>query len=118
MNEVIKYGKYLFIIPMAVFGILHFTAANDMAGMAPGGVWMVYFTGVALIASVVSVFLGKLDKLATTLLGVMLLLFIIPHAQMMANDPGQLANILKNIALAGGAFMYASSYATDKTYVG
>ena len=33
-----------------------------------------YLTGVALIAASVSMLIGKMDKLATTLLGVMLLL--------------------------------------------
>jgi hypothetical protein len=57
-----------------------------------------------------------MDKLASTLLGIMLLLFIIPHAQNMANDQMELGNILKNIVMAGGAFLYASS-AKDDAYV-
>ncbi|MBK8624149.1 MAG: hypothetical protein IPN86_00810 [Saprospiraceae bacterium] len=36
MNSIIGLGKYLFAIPMAVFGIMHFMAAGDMAAMAPG----------------------------------------------------------------------------------
>lgn len=117
MNSLISFGKYLFIIPMAVFGIIHFTAADQMAGMAPGGAIMVYITGVLLLASVVSVFMGKFDKLATTLLGIMLLLFIIPHAQALSASPGELSNILKNISLAGGAFMYASAFSKDNSYI-
>lgn len=117
MNNLLGYGKYLFIIPMAVFGIMHFSAADQMAGMAPGGAIMVYITGVLLIAAVVSALMGKLDKLATTLLGVMLLLFILPHAQALSANPGEMGNILKNIALAGGAFMYASNYAKDASYI-
>jgi hypothetical protein len=46
----------------------------------------------------------------------MVLLFIIPHAQMLSTDESQLSNILKNIAIAGGAFLYASM-AKDSTYV-
>jgi uncharacterized membrane protein len=116
MNSLIGLGKYLFAIPMAVFGIMHFSAANDMAAMAPGGVFMVYLTGLALIAAAVSIILGKYDKLASVLLGIMLLLFILPHAQNLSTNSMELINILKNVALAGGAFMYASM-AKDSTYI-
>jgi len=98
MNGIIGLGKYLFA---------------DMASMAPGGVIMVYATGAAFVAAAVSIFIGKLDKLAAVLLALMLLLFIIPHAQNMANDEAEMFNILKNIALAGGALMYASMAKDD-----
>lgn len=101
---------------MAVFGIMHFMAAGDMAAMAPGGVGMVYFTGIALLAAAVSIIIGKYDKLASLLLGIMLLLFILPHAQNLSTNDMEMINILKNIALAGGAFLYAS-VAKDSTYV-
>jgi putative oxidoreductase len=116
MNTLIGFGKYLFAVPMVVFGIMHFMAAKDMAAMAPGGVFMVYLTGIALIAAGISIILGKLDKLASCLLGIMLLLFILPHAQNLASNEMEMINILKNIALAGGAFMYAS-IAKDSTYI-
>lgn len=117
MNNFINLGKYLYAIPMAIFGIFHFISANDMAAMAPGGVIMVYITGVALIAAAVSIIIGKYDKLASVLLAVMLLLFIIPHAQNLASNDMELINILKNVALAGGALLYAST-AKDNSYIG
>ncbi len=118
MNGLLGLGKYLFAIPMALFGAMHFMAANDMAAMAPGGVGMVYFTGLALLAAGISIMIGKFDKLAATLLGVMLLLFIIPHAQgFAAGNEMEMGNILKNIALAGGAFGYASM-AKDNAVIG
>ncbi|MFT5165608.1 MAG: putative oxidoreductase [Saprospiraceae bacterium] len=118
MNSIIGLGKYFFAIPIGIFGILHFMAADDMAAMAPGGKYMVYFTGLALLAAAVSMVIGKMDKLASVLLAVILLLFIIPHAQNMASDPGELGNILKNLALAGGALLYAGSYAKDNAVIG
>ncbi|MBK8624148.1 MAG: hypothetical protein IPN86_00805 [Saprospiraceae bacterium] len=77
---------------------------------------MVYFTGIALLAAAVSIIIGKYDKLASLLLGIMLLLFILPHAQNLSTNDMEMINILKNIALAGGAFLYAS-VAKDSTYV-
>jgi uncharacterized membrane protein len=116
MNSVLQLGKFLFALPMAIFGIMHFMAADDMAGMAPGGKIMVYITGVALILAAISIIIGKMDKLASFLLGIMLLLFIIPHAQNLSENSMEMANILKNIAMAGGAFMYAQM-AKDNAYI-
>ncbi|MBT8191286.1 MAG: hypothetical protein KJO29_12720, partial [Bacteroidia bacterium] len=76
-----------------------------MAELAPGGAPVVYITGICLILAGISMIIEKLDKLATVLLGIMLLLFIIPHIQMMSDNPNEMANILKNIAMAGGAFL-------------
>ena len=117
MNALIGLGKYLFAVPMLVFGIMHFMNADQMAGMAPGGAMMVYFTGLALIAAAVSIMIGKMDKLASVLLAVMLLLFMIPHIQMLADDQMQMANILKNLSLAGGALGYAAM-AKDNAIIG
>jgi putative oxidoreductase len=50
MNSIIesvsKSGKYIFCIPLIMFGISHLTKADTMAGMVPvpGGVFWVYFT--------------------------------------------------------------------------
>ncbi len=117
MKRLIGLGRYLFAIPFAIFGINHFMYADQMAGMAPGGKGMVYFTGLALILAAVSMLIGKLDRLAAVLLAVMLLLFIIPHAQGMSENPMEMVNILKNLALAGGALMYASM-AKDHSVIG
>lgn len=116
MNSVLQLGKFLYALPMAIFGIMHFMSAEDMAGMAPGGKIMVYITGVALILAAISIIIGKMDKLASFLLGIMLLLFIIPHAQNLAENSMEMINILKNVALAGGAFMYAQM-AKDNAYI-
>lgn len=37
MQSVINLGKYLFAIPLLVFGLMHYMSADQMAGMAPGG---------------------------------------------------------------------------------
>lgn len=116
MNSIISLGKYLFAIPFGVFGVMHFMAADQMAAMAPGGSIMVYITGLCLILAAVSIILGKFDKLASVLLAVLLLLFMIPHFQNMGNNEAELFNILKNISLAGGALLYASQ-AKDNSYI-
>ena len=47
------FGKYMYILPIAVFGIFHFMNADSMSGMVPQylpyQVFWVYLTGAALI---------------------------------------------------------------------
>ena len=126
MDKVLNLGKYLFAVPFAIFGIMHLMNANAMAGMAPfGGAIIVYITGIALLAAAVSIIIGKMDKLATALLGVMLLLFVfLIHAKGVANAADDMAaqmsmgNMLKDLALAGAAWMYAAMGAKDNAFIG
>ncbi len=126
MNGLLNLGKYIFAIPFAVFGVMHLFNADAMAGMPPfGGAIMVYITGIALIAAAVSILIGKMDKLATALLGVMMILTaVLIHANGLANAADEMAasasmsNMLKDLALAGAAWMYASMGAKDNAYIG
>jgi putative oxidoreductase len=118
MNSFIGLGKYLFALPMAVFGCLHFLHAEAMAGMAPfGGIVIVYLVGACLILFAVSVFIGKYDKLAAVLLSVLMIIFIlvIHRSSAMSGDMG---GLLKDLSIAGGALMYAGSYAKDPSVIG
>ena len=127
MNAVLGLGKYLFAAILIVFGLGHLGNAGAMAGMVPippGELW-VYVTGVALIAGAVSIIIGKYDKLGATLLGVLLLIFalsihlpgMMSAADAMAKQ-GFMGNLLKDIGLAGGAWMYAIGMAKDKSVIG
>jgi putative oxidoreductase len=116
MNNFLRLGKYIFAIPMAVFGVMHILSAEVMATDAPGGIIVVYLTGIGLMAASISIFIGKYDKLACILLGLMLILFIIPHLLKINESPLEIINILKNISLAGGAFMCAT-IAKDSSYI-
>lgn len=120
MNAVLRLGKFLFAIPFAIFGLFHFMGAEAMKGMAFGSTALVYFTGLALIAAAVSILIGKMDKLATALLGLMLLLFIfiIHLSDAMAGDQAATMGLLKDLALAGASWMYAGSMAKDNAVIG
>lgn len=115
MDAIIKLGKYLLAVPMAVFGIFHFMGANNMAGMVPsfipGGVLWVYVTGAALIAAAVAIIIGKKAKLASFLLAVLLLVFVLAiHLKgAMGGDQMAMASLLKDLAIAGGALVFAST---------
>lgn len=108
-------GKFLFIIPMVVFGLMHFANANQMVGYLPE--WMplkpvwVYLSGLGLIAAPIALIIKNNAKLAMNLLGVELLLFavFIHLLNMLGGDMMSMGQLLKDIALAGGAFYIAST---------
>ncbi len=120
MNAILSLGKYLYAIPFAIFGLFHFMNAGAMAGMAFGSSILVYITGIALIAAAVSMLIGKYDKLAATLLGFMLLLFVflVHFKGAMAGDQAATGNVLKDLMLAGAAWIYAKNAAKDPSVIG
>lgn len=126
MNAFLSLGRWFFALPFSLFGLMHLLEGETMAQLVvpsylPFKVFWVYFTGIGLIAAAISMLLGKLDKLATTLLAIFLLLMVfmlhIPNA-MAGGEAARLAlsTLLKDISLAGGAMMYAKHYAQDAKY--
>ncbi len=126
VNSILNLGKWVFAIPFAVFGCLHIINANQMAGMVPayfsGGALWVYLTGFAQLAFATSVVIGKFDKLAAVLCALMLLIFILTlHLPSLSNlemSKLGMTNMLKDLGLIGGAMMYASRFANDKSVIG
>lgn len=118
MNNLPIAGKYMYAVPMAIFGLFHFMNGGDMAGMVPsfvpGGVFWVYLTGLALIAAAVAIIIGKKAKLASQLLGLMLVLFalLIHLVSVMNGNDSSMPTLLKDVALAGGAW-YMSGHLSD-----
>lgn len=113
MNKLDAIGKYLFALPFGVFGVFHFMSAEAMAGMVPSflpfaEVW-VYLTGAALLAACIAILWGKMAQLAATLLGVLLLVYVltIHLPAVMGGDQSAMPSVLKDLALAGGAFYFA-----------
>ncbi|MGB1658065.1 MAG: DoxX family protein [Longimicrobiales bacterium] len=118
MDALPKVGRFLYAIPMAGFGALHFIMGEAMAGMVPipGGVIWVYITGVALLAAATSIIVGRHAVLATRLLGLMLLTFAISIHLMalVGGDQAAMSNVLKDTALAGGAFILSGVLAGEE----
>ncbi len=111
-------GRYLYALPFAVFGIFHFMNAGQMAGMVPipGGVFWVYLTGIAFLAFCVSIIIETKVRLAGILLGIMLLIFVLSiHLPAVIGGEMQpsMTNLLKDLALAGGAWFIAGTYEED-----
>jgi putative oxidoreductase len=123
MQAIYGLGRWLFILPFAIFGLLHFMNAEGMASSVvpsyfPAKEIFVYITGAALVAAAVSMATGKKDGLAALLLAAFLLVVVITVHIPNAMDPakGQMAITLmmKDIALIGAAIMYAGYMARER----
>lgn len=114
-------GRIVFSLPLIMFGFSHFMKGADMAGMVPvpGGVFWVYFTGICLLAGAIGIItnLKNLGSTAALLTGTLLLVFAFTihlPAMMRATDEMSrmmpMLSFLKDLGLAGGAFVIAGSY--------
>jgi len=118
-----KIGRYVFAVPFGIFGLLHFMNASAMSGMVPipGGVFWVYLTGIALLAASVSIIIEKYARLACILLGVMLIIFVLSiHLPGVIGGEMQpnMSNLLKDLAMAGGAWILAGKYSSESAGMG
>lgn len=117
LEKIMPFGRLFLAIPLAVFGTEHFTNAADIANIVPrwfpAHLFWVYFVGIALIASALSITVQIQSSLAATLLGVMFFSFVV-----LIDIPGIMAHPgnrifwalgLRELAFSGGAFAYAGS---------
>jgi putative oxidoreductase len=115
-------GRVIYSIPFLFFGFGHLTNAGKMAGIVPpfipGGVFWVYFTGVAMILAALAVITGKQGRNACFGLAVMLLIFIVtihvpglsnPEMKMMA-----MMGLFKDMGLMGAALAIAGTFTQKK----
>ena len=121
-------GRILFALPFLLFGGFHLMAAKDMAGFVPamfpgGGEFWVYVTGVIFIATSLAILAKKWMKEAALLLALQLLIFILTVWLPQLGAEGQqgqvaMVNLLKDLALLGGALTYAGKGAMMKGHGG
>ncbi|MBI4978692.1 MAG: DoxX family protein [Spirochaetes bacterium] len=113
-------GRFIFALPLAVFGLFHFMNAHGMAGMVP-----VYFgqlrfalviiTGTALIAASISIMTRILLSISMPLLAVMLLMFVgmIHIPGLIGGDRLAMVAVLKDTAIAGAALVIGGTLGRD-----
>ncbi|MEK9156789.1 MAG: DoxX family protein [Patescibacteria group bacterium] len=109
-------GRWLFAVPMFIFGVFHFIAGGSMVGALAGwpfALFFVYLSGAGLIFGAVAIVLNRYARLAATLLAIEIGLFIlILHLPtVLAGGEGMqmaLMGALKDLALVGGALVIAS----------
>jgi uncharacterized membrane protein YphA (DoxX/SURF4 family) len=96
-------------------GIQHFVYADFVMKLVPSWIpgprFWVYLTGIALIAGGVGLLLPKTQRLAATMVGIMILLWVvllhIPRALVNPHDAGETSGIFEALALSGAAFILA-----------
>ncbi|ADR20220.1 hypothetical protein MATR_21640 [Marivirga tractuosa] len=119
MNLIANIGRFLYSIPMVIFGVFHFvntrTLQNVVPSFIPGQTFWVYLTGAALIAAGISILIKKQVQLISNLLALMLLVFALFVHFPMALEGDQLASssLLKDIALAGGALILGNYFKSN-----
>ena len=124
MNSFLSLGRWLFAIPFAIFGIIHFMNGTEMANMVPtylpAPIAWIFLAGLGLLGAGAAMLLGKYDKLAATLLAGELILFILLlHIPALVNgDQMAMGRLLKDLSLTGGALVYAKYVATDARVIG
>ena len=107
-------GKFMYVIPIGIFGLMHMANAGQLSQMMPE--WMpmktvlVYITGLGLIAAPIALIINKKAKLAMTLLAVEILSFMIfiHLLNVIGGDQMSMGQVLKDTALAGAALYIAS----------
>jgi uncharacterized membrane protein len=116
-------GRILFALPLIGFGISHLTDASSMTGVVPsyipGGIFWVYFSGIALIAAGIAIIINRYASQACWGLALFLLLIIltiqIPHL-MSSNTQTQemgMTNLFKD-TIALGASIFMTGYLNNK----
>ncbi|MEO0899926.1 MAG: DoxX family protein [Bacteroidota bacterium] len=124
MNSLRVWARWLFIIPFALFGLLHFGPIEFSLPYVPAWlfapVFWVYAIGVFLIGFFISAALKKLDGLASLLLAALLIVFVltihIPKA-ISGDFLGVIASI-RDVCMASGAIIYGLFLAEDKRFTG
>ncbi len=111
-------GRIIFSIPFLGFGFGHLANAGQMAGMVPafipGGIFWIYFTGVAMIVAAIAIITGKQGRNACFGLAVMLLVFIVTlHLPGLSNPQMKIMafmSLMKDTGLMGGALVLAGTF--------
>lgn len=117
MKNIIRPARILFGLPWIVVGIQHFMYADFVNTLVPAympfRLFWVYFTGTAMIAAGLSFIIGVKVRLASTLLGIMLTLFILQLHTVTLGTNGHSSlhwtRALQDLTITGAAFALAAT---------
>lgn len=124
MNTIRNIGKFLFVLPFAAFGFLHFGplefSIDYVPQWLPAPAFWVYFVGVCLLAFPISALLKKWDGLASLLLAILLMIFVlsihIPKA--ISGDFLGVIATFRDVCMSGAALLYLAYLAKDYRFTG
>jgi uncharacterized membrane protein YphA (DoxX/SURF4 family) len=115
LDRIIPFGMYPFAILVIVYGISHFIYVSLVSSLVPawipGHIFWTYFAGTALIASGLGMIFRVQARLAATLLGAMILTWVVVlHIPRAVADPysgvgGEWSSVFVALAESGVAFI-------------
>ena len=114
-GDLTRYGRWLFASSLVVFGVLHFVYAPFIATLIPGWIpaplFWAYFVGVAFLGTASSIFLNYQRLIATALLGLMFLGWVLVlHGPRVVASPRiepEWTSLCVALAMSGSAFSLA-----------
>ena len=122
LDKFFAMGRYLFALALVVFGVQHFLYAGFIATLIPawipGKLFWAYFVGVAFFAAALSIATGKMARLASTLLGVMFLAWVVilhmPRVAAAPHNGNEWTSEFIALAMGGASFLMISAVSRDK----
>jgi len=120
-NALMRSGPYLFAISLVVFGIDHFRAIQLVGGLVPAwipgsGKFWAYFTGVAFVASGLSIATKLLARWGAFLIGVMFLIYFLAlHLPRIltyprSHNPAELSSAFIALGMCGASWICGASF--------
>ena len=123
MNRILNLGRWLFPLSFLMYVMLHFgkadTGADFVPDFLPFPYFWNYFTGLCVLAFIISALIQKFDKLATVLMAlyVFLMIFLV-HLPRAAESELEMINAFRNVMVVGALLVYARYVAKDNWVVG
>lgn len=123
MNRLLGLGRWLFPLTFLMYVGLHFgqpqVGASFVPNWLPAPLFWNYFTGICVLAFIISCLIGKYDKLAASLMAlyVFLMIFLV-HLPRAAESENDALNIFRNLMVVGALLIYAKYVARDSRLAG
>jgi uncharacterized membrane protein YphA (DoxX/SURF4 family) len=116
-ERIVALGRLFFAAPMALFASQHFTNTKVVSSLVPawlpGHIFWTYFVGTSIVAAAVGIAAKKQARLAATLLGAMLMVFVlslwIPQISAHPKSVVAWAFGFRDLAFCGGALAFAGT---------
>lgn len=118
MEKVLNLGRWIFPLSFLLYVGLHFGKADVGANFVPDYIpfpyfWN-YFTGICILAFIISAVTQKYDKLAYAVMALyVLLMALLVHLPNAGSDELEMVNFFRNIMLMGALLGFAKYVAKD-----
>jgi uncharacterized membrane protein len=117
LERLIPLGRFFLAAFLVLAGVLHFVYVEFVTGLVPSWIpaqlFWTYFTGAALIAGGIGIVLPRTTRLAASLSGLMIFLWVlllhIPRAVASPHDSNETTAVFEALAMSGAAILVAAN---------